>query len=184
MPTITLTYKMNQDDYLNNYLFTASLNKKIKSLRFRKRIAWSIFFLSLSIIFFLQKNKFAGYYFGTLAVLYFVFYRLYSKWLYKRHYKKNAATLYKNCRDKHMTIVFENDQLHLSDYVSESKILYTALEKIYETNGYFYIRFKGANTLAIPKSQITDSKLLFEELRRISTNQKIEYTQMLDWKWR
>jgi hypothetical protein len=181
---MTLTYTLNQNDYLNNQLFIASLSDRVKKQRNRSRILWAIAFLSLAGIFNTKKDSFLTYYFLTFAILYILFYPYYSRWYYKRHYTKSINETFKNRFDKVSTVIIDNEQIQDIDGSGETKISVSEVENIYETLEYFFLKLKSGLTLIIPKLKIENLDSLKIELKTIAAKQHVDFIEMQDWKWK
>jgi hypothetical protein len=181
---MTLTYTLSQDDYLNHQLFTASLSNRVKRQRKRSRIIWFIAFLSLAWLFYLKKDNFLAYYFFIFTILYILFYPYYSRWYYKRHYKRFVNETYKNRFGKISSVIINEEQIQDIDEGGETKILVSEIENIYETSEYFFLRLKSGLGLIIPKHKVDNVHLLKHELKTISNKQHIDFIEMQNWKWK
>jgi len=181
---MTLTYNLTEEDYLNHQLFMASLSDRVKAQRRRSRLIWFIVFFSLALLSYQRKDSFLTYYFLGFAIFYILFHPLYSRWLYKRHYKKNVAETYKNRFDKNSTITIDSEQIHDIDETSETKISTSEIEKTYETSKYIFLKLKSGLTLIIPKFKVQNLDLVIQELKAIANMRQADYIEMLNWHWR
>jgi hypothetical protein len=180
---MTLTYSLSQDDYLNHQLFVASLSERVKMQRRRSRIMWSIGFLSLTWLFYLNDNHVLAYYFLAASIFYIFFFQYYSRWYYKRHYKKFVNETYKNRFGKISNVIIDEEHIEDFDESGETKIPISQLENIYETTDYFFLKLKSGGHLIMPKKQIPNLDLVKDELNAIADRQKLRVIEMKNWKW-
>lgn len=181
---MTLTYSLDQEDFLTLQLFTASLSDRVKRQRNKSLVFWSIAFLCLAWLCYQNEDRFLTYYFLGFAILFVFFYPIYSKWFYKRHYRRYVNEPYRNRFGKVASVTIDNEQIHAIDETEESKILISELEKIYEIAEYFFLKLKSGMTLIIPKLKIDNLDLLTEELKTIADKQHIGFVAVNNWKWK
>lgn len=85
-----ISYQIKEEDYLIHQLYTASKSRIIK----RKRIVFwlmvPIAYASFAYLTYFQFRQYdVGYFMGGQALFWLVLYPFYSKWNYKRHYRKH-----------------------------------------------------------------------------------------------
>ena len=84
---MTLEIKINEQDFLDFQLFTASKSDRINK---KKRNGWILLTLGSTVValfFYLNQNIAMTIYFGLVAIACGLFYPRYFKWRYKKHYK-------------------------------------------------------------------------------------------------
>lgn len=178
---MNLNYKLSNLDFLEYQLYTSSKSKLHKKKRFRSRIIVPIIYLLLGL-YTVNKNQDnrIGIIFVAIAVIWFLFYPMYSKWRYKKHFQKHVKENYKNRIDKQVSIDFDKKSMNVKDFTSESKINGTELKELIETKNHYFIKLTTDLSLIIPKEAVTD-KLEFK--KRI-TDFGAEYIDELNWEWK
>ena len=181
---MTLTYSLEEEDYLQYLLFVASHSARIKRQRIRNWLFNSAALIMLSLLFYISKgNLFAAYFlFYGLCILFF--YPLYQRSLYKRVYRSVTAESYKNRFGLLETISFSENFVETKDIIGESKINLSAFENIIETGNYFYLKLRTGFHLIIPKSKIIGSGELRDLLKNICSRLSIQFISELNWKWK
>ncbi|UFH52247.1 hypothetical protein [Spirosoma sp. KNUC1025] len=181
---MVLTYSLSEADYLAQQLFVASNNERVRKYRQRNRIIWPIAFLGLGLAFYSYNSTFLAYYFLGFSLLYFFFYPAYSKWFYKRFYRKNLIEAYKNRFNKQFTVDINPEGLLISDHTGETNVLISEIERIDEIADYIFPKFKSGSTFIIPKSKVDQLDALIQELKEIAAQQNIIYSENLFWEWK
>ena len=179
---MTLTFLLNENDFLQCRLFIASKSEKIKKQRNKSWIIWTLAYLSLSLMFYQSGNIILTYYFLCFSVLYFIFYPTYYKWKYKRSHQKLIKETHQNKINQIINIKFTDEFIETSSTAGESKINLKEIENIVETMSYFYLKLKtNSSYLIIPKSKINVDDVR-EELLKFSNKMTIVFTPDLNWK--
>src|SRR5687768_16831339 len=93
---MTLTYQLDQNDFLQHQLFLASKTGRIKKKRTKSWLTVSGCMFLLSFIFYQSDNSFLSYYFLAFGIVTVFLYPLYQRQQYKNHYAKFIADTYKN----------------------------------------------------------------------------------------
>ena len=181
---MNLKYSLDKDDYLQYQLYISSTTKSIKNKRLHNWVIVTFIFVILSILFYQTDNKFLMYSFFVFAIITLIFYPLYQRSQYKRHYEKFIDETYKNRFDKESNVIFKDVNLETFDLTGESKINYSSLEKIIEISSHFFLKIKTGGSLIIPKSKVEDIEKVRTELRALSEKIKIDYSAELNWKWK
>ncbi len=181
---MTLTYKLNENDFLQHQLFIASKTDRIKQQRTRTWLIYSASLLLLSLMFYQSGNKIMTYYFLVFGLAFLCLFPLYQKRYYKNHYQKFIAETYKNQFEQIANIEFAEDAIKTNDITGESRINLTEIENITETSGYFYLKMKTVVHLIIPKAAIEDVDNLRKELRNLCGKMTISFINDLTWKWK
>ena len=180
---MTLTYSLSEPDFYTFQLFTASKSKRIKNQIIKNWIIISLCFLTLSYTFYDLKMFSLTYYFLGCSVVGLIFYPFYLKWRYKKHYKKHVTETYSNRFGEVVNLEITDSHFESSTDSSESKISLTELEKITETENYYFIKLKSAATFIIPKIQLKNLTEVNTFLQNLCVRLKVEFAIELNWKW-
>lgn len=82
-------------------------------------------------------------------------YPLCERRLYVRHYKSFINENFKDRQGRIVTLEFANDYIIARDCGSESKVMTTEFEEIYEIPTIILVRLRGGQSLIVPKHKIT-----------------------------
>jgi len=181
---MTLTYKLEQNDYLQNQLYLASKTPRIKRQRTR---SWLIVFGSsflLSFMFYQSGNKALFYYFLILGLLALFFYPFYQRSYYKKHYKRFVADIYKNRFGRIVKVTFTDNTIEQITDAGETKINLSELESISETGEYFFPKLKSGGALIILKNKEVDVNEFRNELKLLCGKLNIPFIEDLNWTWK
>lgn len=179
---IELNYSLNKEDYLNFQLFAATKNPVIKKQRLISRFL-ILLILALIGFLFLNTNTLIACYFFLAAVAFFLIYPLYSKWFYKRHFKKHVDQFF----DPGVGVIsvgFDDENMYLADKKSNSSVKLRELLGITEIANYFLIQVTKANYVIIPRREVEDIEKLRDYLQKCSKKVDIPYSVELNWKWK
>jgi len=179
---IELNYSLKKEDYLIFQLFAATKNPVMKKQRRTSRFLILII-LALIGFLFLNSNTLMSYYFFFAAAAFFLVYPLYSKWFYKRHFKKHADQFF-DPDTGILSVRFSNLYMETSDKKGNSSVKFSELMSITETGDYFFIQITKANYIIIPKREVADVEALRDHLQRSGSEQNIPYSTELNWKWK
>ncbi len=173
---------LQEDDFLTYLLYSASKNKRSRANRRRSWLIISgIFFLSAFL--FREADGFFTWYFLSAGVISLIFYPLYQRYAYKRHYRKFLLDKLNYRIGKECVIDFQQDIIETKDVTGESKINASELSEINEIGAHYFVRLKTGDALVIPKSAV-DGNSFVEDLLAIFQNPEIEVTRELDWRWK
>ncbi|TDQ10997.1 hypothetical protein [Pedobacter metabolipauper] len=179
-----LEVTLNEEDLLNQSLFAASKSEQLKKKRRESLVFVFGCFVVISVLSTFKKDSSMPWWGFILIGLGFVgLYALYQPSLYKRHYRKTIAEIYKNRIGKVDQIEFGNNKMFHQDYIGESTVGLEHLEHVYEIGAYFFLRFKTDETVVLPKAQIPveDFRIV---LNQIINKYQLPFTQELDWKFK
>ncbi|HMJ46781.1 MAG TPA: YcxB family protein [Ferruginibacter sp.] len=179
-----LEYSVAQNDFLQHQLFIASKSERIKSKRRNSWLLITCASLSLAFVFYQGDNKFMMYYCLGFAVLTLLFYPLYLRFHYKKHYRKFIEDTYKNRDGEIATVIFNDNNIETFDKTGESKINHSEIEEITETGEYFYLKMRSGGSLIVPKRKIEAIDDLRTLLQRLGNRLNIKFVSDLNWKWR
>lgn len=179
-----LEYVLDENDYLQHQLFTASKTNSIKKQRLKSWIIVTVAFLCLGLLFIDKEEKFLSYYFIGLAILSLLFYPFYQRNHYRKHYLKFIRDTYKNRFGVTSRVSFHEAYVQVNTSDSESKINYEALEEVNEIGNYVFLKLKSGGSLILPKNSIEPIEEVKEEIRKISKKYNLKENIELNWKWR
>ncbi|NRD20952.1 YcxB family protein [Winogradskyella eckloniae] len=177
-----LEYTLNFSDFLEYQLYVSSKSELHKKNRNKSRIVVPIIYIILgAFILFIKKTELAIAFFG-FAVLWFLFYPLYSKWKYKKHFEKHIKENYKNRIGKKATLNFDKDAdfIEASDFGTQTKIQDSEFDKLIELKDYYFLRLKSELSLIIPKRAVSDQ----EKFKKLFSDINLEYVNELNWEWK
>ncbi|WP_310992219.1 YcxB family protein [Aequorivita marina] len=179
---MNFTYKLNQKDYLQHTLYYYSTNKDAKKMRTKAWIVAGVMLACFCGILALYADTFAIYFGIGFSLFCFALFPFFHKFRLKKIYRKSIKNLHKNNFDKEIQLFFNQDHIKLISATGESKINYSALEKVIEVSDYYYMVFQTGTQLIIPKEKI-DSAAIESKLKNLTTEHKIRFSKELDWKW-
>ncbi|HEX5153995.1 MAG TPA: hypothetical protein VFW07_21260 [Parafilimonas sp.] len=179
-----MTYKLDQNDFLQHQLFLASKSERIKRQRTTTWLILSATLLFLSHLFYKSGDNVLFYYFLISGILIFIFYPFYQRRHYKNHYNKFIADTYKNRFGQTANIKFTDSVIETTDITGESKINLTELENVTETGSYFFPKLKTGGHIIIPKAKIDNVNELKNVLKQLCENLNIDFVEDLSWKWK
>ena len=179
-----VNYILDENDYLQFQLYTASKSDRIKKQRKKSWIIMTLAFLSLSCLFYTTEIKFLMYYFAVFSILSLILYPIYSKKRYYNYYKKYNLDTYKNRFDNPCIITFDELNIISSDSTAETSIKLSAIEEIAETSQYIYLKIKTGGSLIIPKFKIENFNLVQTYLENLAEKLKINFDKELNWRWK
>lgn len=178
---LELHFKLTKEDYLNFQLYAASHNPRIKKQRLRGRIFASLLFLTFGITT-LVIDSFLKYIYFSAAIFVFFLYPLYTKWFYKRHYKKQAEHFFDEDNGI-FTAQLKDLIIETEDKKGTSSVKIQELLAFIETSDYFYLQLNKAAYFILPKDKIPVDKVR-EYLQDRSENLNVPYKEELDSKWK
>ncbi len=176
-------YKITADDYLTHQLFSASQNKTVNQQRRRGLILWTSAFFILSMLFYIQNNTYLAIYFILFGLGFIFIYPLYSRWIYKRFYKRMVYRGFKESNLENLWLKIGNE-ITLSNGKEEGKIPVSNIEKIQEISTHVFLKLKEGKNIIIPKQKMENQQELLEKLSSLSKEYAIPYEKMLEWKWK
>jgi len=176
-----LEYSLNENDYLQYQLYTASKSKLIKKNRFRSRLIAPLALILFGLYNYINNPDKIGFIIYLLfAILWFFIHPLYSKFLYKRQYKRSIKENYQESVNKVSELSFNPNYILTKDYINESKINTKELGKLIEIKNYFFLTLNDKLSLVIPKNSISD----IDSFKKIINEYNIEHLRELNWKWK
>lgn len=178
---LELHFKLTKEDYLNFQLYAASRNPRIKKQRLRGRIFASLLFLIFGITT-LVIDSFLKYIYFSATIFVFFLYPLYTKWFYKRHFRKYIEQTFDPDNDS-ITLLFSDSALEAKDKKATSSMKLQDLLSFTETSDYFYLQVSKAVYFILPKERVPAEEVrIYLQDRSKALN--IPYKEELDWKWK
>ncbi|MDT7830118.1 YcxB family protein [Pricia sp. S334] len=177
-----LSYTLIEEDYLQQQLYYFSTNPDAKKMRKKAWLAAIIAFIVIDILLYMYADTFTVYFFTAVALLCIVAFPFFHKHRLKQTYRKSVRDIYKNNFGKEIHLSFNENQLEITGSTGESKINYTALEKIVEIGSHYFLVFKTGMQLIIPKNEVNNTAVA-TELEKLAVQQKVPFSRELDWKW-
>jgi hypothetical protein len=137
------------------------------------------------LIAFIAKGRidFFAYYFFGAGVVTLLFYPIYQKYRYKKHFSKFIAENYQYRFGKECVIDFQPDFIYSKDITGESTINTKEIFQISEINTHFFMKLKSGEALIIPKALVPEKTFLLD-LTAIFQNPDIVINKELDWQWK
>lgn len=178
-----LIYSLDENDFLQYQLYTASKSKIIKAQRTRTLIMLIATFSLLSYITF-TPGDLKSYPLFVFFILVLILYRLYEKRRYSEHYRKNIAENYKERFGLISKLTFAENQLIEANKLGESKINYESLSAINEIQDYYFLKLITGQSLIIPKKAITNKSDFDVVLDDLTVRFKLDNNVNLEWKWK
>ena len=178
---MNLNYQLTDSDYLEFQLYTASRSEFYKKRRRNLRLIIPVLYILFSLYFYLiYQYLTVVLIFLIIAGVWFFLYPLYSRWLYKNHFKKYVKKYYKTRVGKPIEIEFNENSILAKDFTSESIIDVTKLTELVETKDHFFIKLATDTSLIIPKREISNQS----EFKNKIAGYGVEYVNELDWAWK
>ncbi|MCD2258729.1 YcxB family protein [Psychroserpens luteolus] len=179
---MTLHYTLNFDDFLEYQLYASSKSKQHKKNRNKSRLVIPIIYVILGLVMFFLKRTELAILFILFALLWYIFYPLYSKGRYKRHFENHIKEHYKNRIGKENVLTFgdDTDFIETSDFGSQSRIQDSEFDKLIELKEHYFLKLKSELSLIIPKRAVTDH----DKFKKLFTDIDLDYVNELDWEWK
>jgi len=178
---MTINYQLADSDFLAYQLYAASKSELYKRRRFRSRVIVPVIYALFGFYLFINRGDIRILFvFVGIGILWFAFYPMYSKWGYKRHFKKYVAENYKNRINKPVQINIDEISVNVVDITSESKIKGNQLKELIETPNHYFIKLATDMALIVPIKSIVNKA----EFENLLTELGAEYIDEVDWKWK
>jgi len=171
-------YTLDEHDFLDFQLFTASQSERIARKRKRQRLLLTSLPFILALSFYTKDNFVLTNYFGGIAIVFGLFYPRYFKWRYKKHYQSYNKANYSKQFGQLITLEMHTDHIFSKDQTGEGKINHSEIERIDEIKRLILIKITNGNSLVIPKERINLSALK-HDIKRLN----LKINRYLDWEW-
>ena len=178
-----VSFELSKEDFLQHQLFVASKSDSVKKQRQKSWWIMIALFGGLTIFFKFANNPLLFYYCLFFTVVSIIFYPIYLRKRYVKHYVKFIEENYKNRLGQTVTIDFLDESIQSGDVSGSSNINYSELQQITETGNYLYVKLKTIGYLIIPK-RIENIEATKSYLKTLSSQMKIDYVEALDWQWK
>lgn len=175
-----LEYNLNENDFLQHQLYTASKTERIKIQRRKSWIFVTLTFFIISVLFIKNNEKLTFYSFVIIGLITLVFYPFYLR----NHYQKFIKDTYKNRFGENAVIQFLETEFLTNDSNSETKLKYSAFEEFNEIGDYFFLKLKTGGSLIIPKLKVENLNELKVEIKNIAEKYNVKQNVELEWKWK
>jgi len=162
-----IEYKIEENDFLDYQLFTASKSKRTMK---KKRNGWILLTVAsiiLGIYFYFQNNIAMTIYFGLIAIICGLFYPKYFNWRYKKHYKNYIKENYQKRFGEIEIIEISKEYICSKDKTGEGKIKLKEIDEVSETKNHFLLKISTGMSLIIPKREIENLDIIknkFDEI--------------------
>ena len=173
-------FRIEETDFLDFQLFTASKSERINR---KKRNGWAAITLGSLVIaayFYLNQDNALAMYFGLVAVASAIFYPKYFIWRYKSHYTTYIRENYSKRFGQLERMEISTDFIVFSDKTGEGKVKLSEIETVNETARHFFIAISTGGSIIIPKSQLDNPAALKATFTGLGLNVKDE----TNWRWR
>jgi hypothetical protein len=181
---MTITYKIEEADFLTHQLYIASKSDRITKKRRKSKLIVPLAYVAFGIMSFYVDNFSLGIIFIIIAVLWFFIYPVWQRRHYINHYKGFIKENYKERLNRTGTLEIDNDIIIAKDSGSESRISTEELEKISEISSAIFLRLKTGQSLILPKKQVDNIINLKTRLRELASYLNIEYEVDDKWEWK
>jgi len=174
-----IDYKIQENDYLDFQLFTASKSEVLKKT---KNLSWIFLAMIPTVIciyFYKHDNIIMSIYFIILSAIFGIFYPKYFYWRHKKNYKNYIIKNYQDRFGIKESLEITSEYLVSKNKLGEGKIMINELEEISETKDHFFLKISTGLSLIIPKREINNVELLKKEFESIG----LEISNELTWKW-
>lgn len=181
---MTIDYKIDENDFLTHQLFVASKSDRIKKKRLRNKVILPLIYVAFGLLFLFEDNHSMSTIFLIIGVLWFFIYPLWERRHYTKHYQGFIKENYKDRLGRTATLEFSNDYILAKDNGSESKVLTTEVEEIFEIPTTIFVRLKGGQSFILPKDKISNIDNVTTRLKELADYLKIKYERDDNWKWK
>lgn len=174
---------LDKEDFLRYQLFTVSQSKRMKNKRIRNWILLTTSFLLLGLALWQDADNFFSYYFFGCSIITLIFYPVYHRWLYKRHFQKHIEENYKTRVGIESELGFDNEYIISKADSQEGKVKLTQIQEINEISENLFIKLQTGESMIVPTGNPDFSKLK-DELKGITTTISIPWNYQPDWRWK
>lgn len=176
--------KLHKEDYLQFQLYTASQSPRIKKNRTKSLVTVVLLFLLLSYLFWSQGNTFLMWAFLFWVLMSLLFYPMYLRRHYRKHYEGFIEENYANKIGEKGYFKFENAQLFSRSRGIEAILDYSEFEKVVEISTHFFLYLKSGVAYIFPKRDFSEVDNLRNFLFQLCEDQEIGFSSELNWKWK
>lgn len=174
-----IDYKIEEDDFLEFQLFTASKSEQIVKKMRNGRIISSLITASIGFYFYWTDEMGMAVYLFILALALGLFYPKYLKWRYRKHYVKHIKEHYSNNFGQLTELDITEFGIASKDKTGEGNIKLAEVEEVNETQNHFFIKISNGMSIIIPKNILQDAEGLKAHFVKLGLNINEDYS----WKW-
>jgi len=174
---------LDKDDFLRYQLYTASKSKRIRNKRIRTWILLTVSFLVLGLAMRQNTDRFLSYYFIGFSIITLIFYPIYQRRQYKKHYEKHIKENYANRIGVESELGFEDGFIVSVGDNQEGKIKLTEIQEINEISENLFVKIKTGESVIIP-SRFSEYDNLKKQLIDLVEPLGVVWNNQLDWKWK
>ncbi len=178
--TMLLKYSLTEQDYLDFTLFTASQSERINKKKRFEQVCLSLLAAAVTIIFFLNDNLVMTLYSGLTTVITVIFYPVYFRKQYKKHYQAFIKETYSKYLGEPVTVELNPDHIFLKDKSGENRIYLSEIEVVNETDQHFFMKLNSAISILIPKRELND----IAALRKMFEHLGLSVQEFVSWEWK
>lgn len=182
---MTIDYSIDENDFLTHQLYIASTSDRIRKKRQRNRIIVPLTYFAFGLlVYFIELKSDLLIIFFVIAMIWYIVYPIWERRHYIRHYKGFIRENFKDRFGRTSTLEFTNDFILTKDNGSESKVLTMELEEIIEIPTAIFLKFKGGQSIILPKDKINDMGNLTIKLKEFTSHLNIKYKLDDKWVWK
>ncbi|MBU2020105.1 MAG: YcxB family protein [Bacteroidetes bacterium] len=174
-----IEYTLNEQDYLDFQLYTASKSIRLQKKKLRGWILLPLFSILLATYFYIQNTPGLAIYFGAIAFLAVLFYPKYFNWRHARHYKRFINANYKDRMGLKEKLEITPGYIFSKNITGEGKINITEIDQVTETSTCFFIKIASGSSFIVPKRELENLNQFKSRLKEC----KLSITEELEWKW-
>ena len=153
-----LEYQIDEQDFLDFQLFTASQSDRIRRKMLNEQLLLTLIYAILAGSFYFFYNILLTISFGIISILCGLFYPKYFRWRYKRHYKTYIRDNYANEFGEFGHIEINDNTIFSKDKIGESTLNISEIKRVDETEKHFFVKITASTSLIIPKYKIPNSE--------------------------
>jgi c-di-AMP phosphodiesterase-like protein len=178
-----LYYRLYEEDYLQHQLYLASISKRVENKRKRNYFWITVLFAVIAVLAVVLQNNVLAILSLITTVITIIFYPIYERKHYKKHYLEFIKENYSSKQDENSYIEFKEHELVIHNDHSETTMDYSKIDRIVEIKDYIFVRI-GATSLIIPNGRIENIDEVRDRLMTLAESQSKEYIKNLNWKWK
>lgn len=175
---------MDETDFLTYQLYTASTSSMVRIKRMKNKVIVPVMYILFSFWFVYQKQYYVTLIFVGMSVLWFIFYPVYERQRYIRHYLKFIRENYTKKFERLAHLGIDQEYITTHDEATESKVMTSEIEEINEIPQAVYIRLKTGLSYILPKNKISNMEEVIRELKALANTLNINYNLNSDWQWK
>ncbi|MEQ8352046.1 MAG: YcxB family protein [Leptospiraceae bacterium] len=176
-----LEYTLELDSLLTFQLYAASQSSRIKKQRMLGWFLVALISFSLVPIYLWLQFYIAAALLGAIGLFWIVLYPFYSRWRYRRHYRKHIQDGLKGMLNRRVSIEL-NDEIVMEDESARTQIKLNHINSVVTIPDYALILMGTGQAISLPRRQLGESLDAF--LQSLLTATGLEIINKPDWRWR